>query len=440
MTKKALSKIMLFGISVIAITAFLIISVFYSYYERQTKNSLCDVVSLVESELEQTNDYGFINNSVNSQTRITLISPDGEVIADSVKDAASLENHSQRDEVKEAIEKGEGSAVRKSKTLGDNTYYYAKLLSNGNVLRASAKAQSVVSVLGDVSVYILLSILFVIICSVFVSVAITKSIVRPIEELGKSLDNLDDFKSYKELNPFVDALKEQNKKQKELDRQKKQFTANVSHELKTPLTSIAGYAELIETGIAQEPDIKPFAATIRKQALRLVNLSEDIIKLSQLEENEEKEIVFSSVDIYDISLRCVEALSINAKAKGVTIKLNGESTFIKANPSLLEELIYNLCDNAIRYNKENGAVNVSVNTDETGVMLCVEDTGIGIEEKYQERIFERFFRVDKSRSKATGGTGLGLAIVKHIAQIHGAELKIDSVLGKGTTISVHFEK
>lgn len=302
------------------------------------------------------------------------------------------------------------------------------------------QAQSVISVLENAAIYIVLIIIFVIICSVFVSIRITKSIIKPIEELGENLDKLDDFKSYKELDPFVNALQEQKKKQIALDKQKKQFTENVSHELKTPLTSIAGYAELIETGIAQEPDIKPFAATIRKQALRLVNLSEDIIQLSQLEENYEEDITFSSVDLFAVSERCSKALSINAKAKGVEVLLDGGSTFIKANAALLEELVYNLCDNAIRYNRENGTVTIKITSDDKSAVLSVSDTGIGIDEKYHERIFERFFRVDKSRSKATGGTGLGLAIVKHIAQLHGAQLKVDSVLGEGTTISVHFIK
>lgn len=284
------------------------------------------------------------------------------------------------------------------------------------------------------------TVLAVIAMSVVISIAITKSIVKPIEELGENLDNIDNVKIYDELKPFAQALKNEKEKQKALDRQKKQFTANVSHELKTPLTSIAGYAELIETGIAKEPDIKPFAATIRKQALRLVTLSEDIIKLSQLEENDSNEIAFLSVNIAEIAQNCADALAINATAKGVSIIFDAQDTFVSANPSLLEELIYNLCDNAIRYNKENGTVTIKITSDEAGTTLSVEDTGIGIEEKYSERIFERFFRVDNSRSKATGGTGLGLAIVKHIAHIHNAQLKVDSVLGQGTKISVFFHK
>jgi two-component system phosphate regulon sensor histidine kinase PhoR len=315
-------------------------------------------------------------------------------------------------------------------------YTYSDVKLNGQMFSHSSQVEHFSRIL----IYVAVGIIVIIALSVMISIAITKSIVKPIEELKDNLDNLDNVKTYKELQPFVDALKAEKENRKILDKQKKQFTANVSHELKTPLTSIAGYAELIETGIAKEPDIKPFATIIRKQALRLVTLSEDIIQLSQLDESDEEEITFSSVDIYETANRCVQALSINAKAKGIDIALTGESTFIKANPSLLEELIYNLCDNAIRYNKENGKVEIKIYTDASGTTLSVSDTGIGIEDKYKDRIFERFFRVDKSRSKATGGTGLGLAIVKHIAQIHGAEISVDSKLNEGTTIYVHFVK
>lgn len=284
-------------------------------------------------------------------------------------------------------------------------------------------------------------IIVAVICAVLVSIRITKSIVEPIEKLGKNLDNIEDLKTFRELQPFVSELTVQRKKQAALSKQKKQFTANLSHELKTPLTSIAGYAELIESGIAKEEDIKPFAATIRKQALRLVSVSEDIIKLSQLEENDDENTVsFSSVDIYEIAKRCVEALSASARLRGIDLSVEGESAFVNGNSSLLEELIYNLCDNAIRYNKENGSVIVKISSDEIGTTLAVEDTGIGIDEKYQQHVFERFFRVDKSRSKETGGTGLGLAIVKHIVQQHSAELKIDSKLDVGTKISIFFSK
>ena len=440
MTKKTLSKILLFGISTIAVTALLIVSVFYSYYQNQAKNNIVDVANLMEYEIEQSGNYDFINAQLDSMTRVTLLSDDATVIADSARRTVFDESNITFDEIKSMAQENSRPEIRKSDTSAQNTYYYAKLLDDGNILVASTKSQSILGVIGNVCVYILIIILFVVVCSIFISMAITRSILSPIEELGKNLDHPEKVKSYKELEPFVNALKEQNKKQKALDKQKKQFTANVSHELKTPLTSIAGYAELIEAGIAKEPDIKPFAATIRKQALRLVTLSEDIIQLSQLEENDEKDIAFSDTDIYEIARRCVEALSINAQTKCVSMTLEGESTLIKGNPALIEELIYNLCDNAIRYNKPDGSVNVKIESDDKKVKLSVTDTGIGIDKKYRERIFERFFRVDKSRSKATGGTGLGLAIVKHIAQIHDAQINVDSVLGEGTSISVLFDK
>lgn len=440
MTKKTLFKILAFGMAIISLTTALMVSVFYSYYDKQTKNQLETVMSLAQAELKENDSHTFINNSIGAGTRVTLIDSDGRVLADSADNADEMENHLGRPEIQQAINEGEGFEKRQSETSNRLTYYYAKQLENGLILRVAAQAKSVSSIIGEILIYIIPVVIAAIVLSVFISIAITKSIVKPVEELGKKLDDVENVKTYTELMPFVNALQEQKQKQQELDRQKKQFTANMSHELKTPLTSIAGYAELIESGIAKEEDIKPFASVIRKQALRLVSLSEDIIQLSQLDENDGESIAFSSTDIYVAAEKCVEALSINARLKNIDMKLTGESCFIKANPTLLEELIYNLCDNAIRYNRENGSVSVSVEPLEEGVKLSVSDTGIGIDEKYQSRIFERFFRVDKSRSKETGGTGLGLAIVKHIVQLHEAELNIDSQLGKGTCISILFKK
>lgn len=439
MAKKTLYKIFAFGVSVITITAVLILSVFYSYSDNQLKEQLRVVESVVENQLAQDDDTAFISNHIDKNVRITLVAKDGTVIADSQESANKLGNHLNRQEIQQAIKNGEATVTRHSDTQEKKVYYFAKQLDNGNVLRVSAEAKSIGKFFSDYIIYILLCIIVVIITAVFVSMGITKSIVKPITQLGQSLDNIDKFKSDEELKPLVNALLQQKKKQKMLDKQKKQFTANVSHELKTPLTSIAGYAELIETGMAKPEDIKPFAGVIRKQALRLVSLSEDIIQLSQLEESDDEDMSFESVNLYEIAQRCVEALNINAINKCVTLNLTGEECYIRGKAQLVEELIYNLCDNAIRYNKENGNVTVTVNPLEKGASVSVKDTGIGIPKKYQERIFERFFRVDKSRSKATGGTGLGLAIVKHITQLHDAKLEISSEEGKGTEIIVTFK-
>lgn len=439
MAKKTLYKIFAFGVSVITITAVLILSVFYSYSDNQLKEQLRVVESVVENQLAQDDDTAFISNHIDKNVRITLVAKDGTVIADSQESENKLGNHLNRQEIQQAIKNGEATVTRHSDTQGKKVYYFAKQLDNGNILRVSAEAKSIGKFFSDYIMYIFLCIIVVIVAAVFVSMGITKSIVKPITQLGQSLDNIDKFKSDEELKPLVNALLQQKKKQKMLDKQKKQFTANVSHELKTPLTSIAGYAELIETGMAKPEDIKPFAGVIRKQALRLVNLSEDIIQLSQLEESDDEDMSFESVNLYEIAQRCVEALNINAINKGVTLNLMGEECYIRGKAQLVEELVYNLCDNAIRYNKENGNVTVTVTPLEKGASVSVKDTGIGIPKKYQERIFERFFRVDKSRSKATGGTGLGLAIVKHITQLHDAKLEISSEEGKGTEIIVTFK-
>lgn len=439
MAKKTLYKIFAFGVSVITITAVLIFSVFYSYSDNQLKEQLRVVESVVENQLAQDDDTAFISNHIDKNVRITLVAKDGTVIADSQESANKLGNHLNRQEIQQAIKNGEATVTRHSDTQGKKIYYFAKQLDNGNILRVSTEAKSIGKFFSDYIMYIFLCIIVVIVAAVFVSMGITKSIVKPITQLGQSLDNIDKFKSDEELKPLVNALLQQKKKQKMLDKQKKQFTANVSHELKTPLTSIAGYAELIETGMAKPEDIKPFAGVIRKQALRLVSLSEDIIQLSQLEESDDEDMSFESVNLYEIAQRCVEALNINAINKGVTLNLTGEECYIRGKAQLVEELVYNLCDNAIRYNKENGNVTVTVTPLEKGASVSVKDTGIGIPKKYQERIFERFFRVDKSRSKATGGTGLGLAIVKHITQLHDAKLEISSEEGKGTEIIVTFK-
>lgn len=439
MAKKTLYKIFAFGVSVITITAVLILSVFYSYSDNQLKEQLRVVESVVENQLAQDDDTAFISNHIDKNVRITLVAKDGAVVADSQESANKLGNHLNRQEIQQAIKNGEATVTRHSDTQEKKVYYFAKQLDNGNILRVSTEAKSIGKFFSDYIIYIILCIIVVIVAAVFVSMGITKSIVKPITQLGQSLDNINKFKSDEELKPLVNALLQQKKKQKMLDKQKKQFTANVSHELKTPLTSIAGYAELIETGMAKPEDIKPFAGVIRKQALRLVNLSEDIIQLSQLEESDDEDMSFESVNLYEIAQRCVEALNINAINKCVTLNLTGEECYIRGKAQLVEELVYNLCDNAIRYNKENGNVTVTVTSLEKGASVSVKDTGIGIPKKYQERIFERFFRVDKSRSKATGGTGLGLAIVKHITQLHDAKLEISSEEGKGTEIIVTFK-
>lgn len=221
---------------------------------------------------------------------------------------------------------------------------------------------------------------------------------------------------------------------------RQEFTANVTHELKTPLTSISGYAELIETGMANQEDIFRFAQEIHKASTRLLTLINDIIRLSELDDGE-IEVAFERMDLYEMAKICVEMLALNAEKYQVEIIISGEPHYINGNKQMIEELLYNLCDNAIRYNNKGGSVEVKVssggkNAEET--VLVVKDTGIGIPKEHQQYIFERFYRVDKSRSKSTGGTGLGLAIVKHIAVRHNARIELESQVGRGTEIRVYF--
>lgn len=434
MVNKTFTKILSFGLGIVIVTSLLTVLVFHSYYEKQAQDNLKSTATLVSAEINAGNDYSFIDNGSDSDTRLTVIDANGVVLADSIENAADMENHADRPEFKEAVESGHGSTIRKSATIDQNTFYYAIRLDNGNVLRVAVTSESVFMVFYQSLFYIAAVSLAVMILSLAISFAVTKSIVKPITDLGNNLENIEEQQPVEELEPFVNALKDYRRKQRLLDKQKKEFTANVSHELKTPLTSIAGYAELIENGMAKPEDVKPFAHTIRKQALRLVSLTEDIIQLSQLDETQGEEIIFEEVDLAKIAESCVSSLEMNARAKNVEIVLDSKECYVNGNISLLEELVYNLIDNAIRYNKEDGRVDVKT----TNRTLIVADTGIGIPPKYQGRIFERFFRVDKSRSKETGGTGLGLAIVKHIAEVHNAEISVSSVENVGTTIQVDF--
>lgn len=439
MVNKTFTKILSLGLGIVMVTSLLTVIVFHSYYEKQAQSNLKSTAILVSAEINANDDYSFIND-VNNDTRLTIIDSNGTVLADSVEDEKNMESHADRPEFKEALQSGQGSTIRKSATIDQNTYYYAIKLANGNVLRVAVTSQSVFMVFYQSLIYIAIVSFVVMLLSLALSYAITKSIVKPITDIGNNLDNIEQQQeTFEELTPFVNVLKEHKQKQNLLDKQKKEFTANVSHELKTPLTSIAGYAELIETGMAKEDDIKPFAHTIRKQALRLVALTEDIIQLSQLDETQPENISFEEINLSAIAEGSAESLEMNARAKNVEISLELEECFIDGNASLIEEMVYNLIDNAIRYNNDNGSVKVTVEKPYGNkVVLCVEDTGIGIPEEYQKRVFERFFRVDKSRSKATGGTGLGLAIVKHIAEVHDAKIAISSEEGIGTQVKIEF--
>lgn len=372
------------------------------------------------------------------QLRVTLIAGNGEVIFDTNANIGTMENHSERTEVAEALKYGEGETIRKSTTIGKSAFYYAIRLENGNVLRVAKETNSILSVFAKAFPLIgLICIVLFIVCAVL-SHFFTQSIIQPIEHLAENLETSDSVQVYKELVPFVTTIRRQHEDIMRNVNMRQEFTANVSHELKTPLTSISGYSELIESGMATEHDTVRFAAEIHKSSNRLLTLINDIIRLSELDQVTQEEI-FEETNLYDVAQNCVEMLQMSAGKHQVTLALHGSSQMVYANRQMMEELIYNLCDNAIRYNNPDGRVDVTVDRQEDAVVVEVKDTGIGIPKEHQERIFERFYRVDKSRSKSTGGTGLGLAIVKHIVAKHrNVRLELDSEAGRGTTIRVVF--
>lgn len=370
--------------------------------------------------------------------RITLIEEDGTVSIDSEADVSEMENHNDRPEVIEARENGEATMVRNSSTFSNTTeYYYAMRLDDGRVLRVSREVSSVSSIFFETLPLILALVICIMILAVVISRMLTHSIMEPINELASNIDHMQDVKIYKELVPFVNTIQQQHENIIRQSKMRQDFTANVTHELKTPLTSISGYSELIETGMASESDIKHFAHEIHKSSARLLTTINDIIRLSELDS--EGNEFYDKVDLYEIAKDALPSLEVSAKKYQVSVYLHGQSEIIKASEERMIELISNLVDNAIRYNKPNGRVDITVDHDEQGTYLSVKDNGIGIPKRYHDRIFERFYRVDKSRSKATGGTGLGLAIVKHIVLNHQAVLSIDSEEGKGTEIVVHFK-
>ena len=409
-------------------------------------------LSLLQAELRQEAKYirTAINISgteyleqmdmVEVETRVTQIDVDGSVLYDSRRPdgtESTRENHAGRREVKDALAKGSGEDVRRSATVGKDMYYYALLLEDGSILRVSKVANSLVStamalfpVMGTLAV---LMVLFALLLARWQ----TARLIKPINalDLEQPLEN----EVYEELNPLLMAIDKQNKEKEAVSNMRKEFSANVSHELKTPLTSISGYAEIMKNGMVRPDDMPLFSERIYKEARRLITLVEDIIKLSKLDE-ESVELEKEDVNLYDLTREIISRLSPQAAQKDVRMELSGEPVYYNGIRQILDEMIYNVCENAVKYNNEGGRVTVWVGNTLDGPKVSVSDNGIGIPKEHQERIFERFYRVDKSHSKERGGTGLGLSIVKHGALLHGAKVNVESEPGKGTKIEMMFGK
>lgn len=381
-------------------------------------------------------DYLEAMDNVQQNTRVTVITPEGNVVYDTKDDELTLANHKNRIEVKAALLHGEGRDVRVSDTIKERSIYYALLLKDGNVLRVSRTVDNVLPMFIQVLPYITVIAVVMICFAIILARWQTSRLIRPINELdlNEPLKN----EIYEEFKPLLERIDKQNKEKDAAAQMRKEFSANVSHELKTPLTSISGYAEIMKSGLVKPEDMPKFSERIYDEASRLITLVEDIIKLSKLDE-ERVEIEKEDVDLYELAMDVCSRLSLPAERKGVQIKVHGESVICHGVRPVLQEMIYNICANGIKYNKDGGKLDVWVGNTLSGKKVIVRDSGIGIPKEDLDRIFERFYRVDKSHSKQSGGTGLGLSIVKHGAMLHQAEVHVESELGKGTKMELIFK-
>ena len=548
MTGKILRISYLVAISALLASALLFFGVMYRDYEDGAFARLRAEAAAISQGLDAAGSDYF--DSFAPDDRVTWIAANGTVLYDSAAPAQLLESHAGREEIDQALQSGEAQTSRYSKTLLQRTFYYAKLLEGGTVLRVSCTQNSLPAmILMLLTPFLWVATLVLILCGVL-SYRLARQITKPLNAINP--DNPAPLPSYPELTPLFDKLREQNRtigkqmnelqlRQREFtaitenmregfllvdckmhvlssnhsalevlgrrelkpgcllydaecsqeifdavdtalsgshaellltidetswqvlanpvvasgqvagavvlfmdvtereqrERLRREFSANVSHELKTPLTSISGFAELMKEGLVPPEKIPEFSGDIYKESLRLIGLVNDIIQLSRLDENS-TQFQRAPVDLYDLCAQSIEQLSPVAARQSVTLELTGEHAEIMGVEQLLKEMIYNLLDNAIKYNVPGGSVTASVRKSAGRTILSVADTGIGIPYAHQPRVFERFYRVDKSHSKEVGGTGLGLSIVRHAAQYHGARLELKSQPGKGTTITVTF--
>ena len=434
MTRTIFRNTFLVGLSVLLLCAALFFGVQYRQTEEETYAALGQEALYAEQGLMLSGESYL--KSLDDVNRITWIAADGAVLYDS-EFALPVANQSGFDEVRAAFETGEGHGSRKSESSGKPTMYYARLCEDGTVLRLSRPLSVVHYALKAVSP-VLWVLVLVLLISGALSFRAAKQIVRPINAINLETPDTD---TYPELAPLVEKIREQKltieSETAQREQMRREFSANVSHELKTPLTSISGFAELMAEGLVDEARMREFSKDIYKESQRTITLVDDIIKLSKLDEGV-VEPQWESIDLYELGSDVVESLRAVAERRSVSLSLTGGHAYVRGVYRILNEMVYNLCDNAIKYNRPGGSVSISVSETETGARLSVADTGIGIPPEHQKRVFERFYRVDKSHSKEIGGTGLGLSIVKHSAQFHNAEISLSSEVGVGTTVTLDF--
>ena len=396
-----------------------------------------DKAHMVAGLLNQGN-FAYAEALNGGETRMTIVSGEGWVLSDSHAGTDLTVNRADRMEFTKALAYGSGEAIRRSDTLGAETFYYAVLLENGSVLRLSRTLYSLGEVFMSTLPWLIAVMIVILVLAHFIVHRLTKNIIKPLTAVDfESTDTGEPL--YEELLPYVKKIELQKQEisdqiltLRKAETQRREFSANVSHELKTPLTTISALAEMIAKGMVNAEDIADFASKISSRSHRLINIIEDIIRLSEFDESKVGKD-FTTFDIHELAEQVMDSLQEKATEKEVAIKLTGQPLQVQANSRLLEELLTNLIDNGIKYNKVGGSVTVNICEENGFCKISVSDTGIGISKKHHSRIFERFYRVDSSRSKKTGGTGLGLSIVKHIAEHHNGRAVMDSTIGKGTT-------
>lgn len=442
----------MFAVGVAVVATLAAAFVFHATLVDDAKHELTDQCATIAASLnsDDTTDTNqdIVRMLTPQKMRATLVAPDGTVVYDTKFEASSLPNHADRQEIQEALSSGTGETERPSDTAGNVSLYYAQRLDSGDVLRFSEDRESVTAIFTH-DIGLLVSIVALVVLGAWAaSRMLSKRLVKPILDIDTTAAKAE--APYRELEPLVDRLNDQQAeliaqmdKLRDADAYRLEFTANVTHELKTPIASIQGAAELIRDGIARPEDIPEFAGRIYSSARRLSSLVSDILTLSKMDESEragDSQLLGpkTECDLCQIAGDVTDRLQDKAERAGVRLTLEGQKCMVVGNAGLLDEMVSNLCDNAIRYNRVNGKVYVWVYQIAGHPTVSVSDTGIGIPEEAQPKVFERFYRVDKSRSRSNGGTGLGLAIVKHAAAFHNAKIDLKSKLGEGTTITVTF--
>ncbi len=424
----------------------LILSVLYTYFSERYVDELRNEALYLASAYGIGGDEFLSTLTDEVSNRITVISDAGDVVFDTFPEEYSTD-YSHTEEFITAKEDGIGEAVRYSTKQGAEIAYCAVRLSDGGVLRVSGINYTVMTLIIDLISPVIIIVSVAIFMSLILAARVSSAITDPINDID--LDAPDSRDVYSELQPLVEKIHEQNL---EIDKQmqalrtehemqdsyRREFTANVSHELKTPLTTISGAAELMSAGLVKAEDVPRFASNIYNEAQHLIVLVNDIMELSKLDENAVPER--TNVDLYEVADKTVKRLTEAAAKADVSLFIDGKSALLSGIENIIHEIVYNLCDNAIKYNKPGGKVTLTTGENDSTVFIRVEDTGIGIPEDDVARVFERFYRVDKSHSRSMGGTGLGLSIVKNGVVLHGGKIDLSSKLGEGTTVTVTFPK